>query len=224
MKGDVKETVQGQSGVTLVELLIVLAIIGILVVVGVNMMGGVVSKQRLRSATDEVKTRIRAAQLLAVVKNIPVTVVFDSGSDSYWACLDSDHDGDCTDGEEYLSLDSGRTGTPSEATFVLDRVSIYNAVFGTDASDNFVTFNPPSGLPEPIMDGTDYVYGAVCLQAEPGDEGEDYDVQYNFRRVTVDPIVGKTKIWKNKAGITELPECESQLPETDPSAIWNAIN
>jgi len=228
----VEKTAQGQAGITLIELLVVLAIIGILAVVGVNMMGGVVSKQRLGTAAEDIKSRLRAAQLLAVVKNRPVSVAFDKANGEYYACLDSDYDGDCTDESvisptypnNYVNLDSGRTGSKASATVELNSfVTIYNAVFGTSAPTNVVTFKPPGGLPKPIMDGTSYVDGAVCLQVEVGSSSDDYADRYNFRRITVDAILGRMKLWRNKQGITALPQCDSQLAEADPSAIWNAV-
>jgi prepilin-type N-terminal cleavage/methylation domain-containing protein len=139
MQKGVKVSPGNHKGVTIIELLVVMAIIGIIMVIGVNMMGGVISKQRLRTSAGEIQTRLRVAQLLSVVNNKPVTVVFTNTAgigpgfeDSYHACLDSDFDGDCTDepAGNYLNLDSGRAGTLSLATKELSPlVDIYEVNF-----------------------------------------------------------------------------------------------
>jgi prepilin-type N-terminal cleavage/methylation domain-containing protein len=244
MQKGVKVSVKNQRGVTLIELLVVMAIIGIIVVIGVNMMGGVISKQRLRTAVGEVQTRLRVAQMLSVVKNKPVTVIFvntpgiePGQEDSYYACLDNNYDGDCTDaGEEYINLDSGRTGELGLANKVMHPlVEIYNVDFGNDvnATPNAVTFKPPSGLPRTIEDDTPtpgIVNGAVCFRVEAGDDGDDFKDRYVFRRISVDPLVGKAKMWKNlkevgspPMAITANPDCDSQLPETDTAVEWEKV-
>jgi prepilin-type N-terminal cleavage/methylation domain-containing protein len=235
MQKSVKVSVKDQRGVTLVELLVVMAIIGIVVLIGVNMMGGVISKQRLRTAVGEVQTRLRVAQMLSVVKNRPVTVVFTvvAGSgigqeDSYWACLDSDFDGDCTDETDapnnYLNLDSGRPSALDLATKEMSPlVEMYALNFGVD-TPQAVTFKPPSGLPREIKDGTaTLVNGVACFLVEAGDDRDDFEDRYEFRRITVDPVVGKAKMWTNLKevggmAITANPTCEDQAP-----AEWEKV-
>jgi prepilin-type N-terminal cleavage/methylation domain-containing protein len=241
MQKDVKVSVEDQMGVTLIELLVVMAIIGIVVVIGVNMMGGVISKQRLRTAAGEVQTRLRVAQMLSVVKNRPVTVVFTivagtalGQEDSYLACLDGNNLGDCTEGaptDEFLNLDSGRTGALDLATKELNPlVGIYGVDFGTGTSTT-VTFMPPSGLPpaDPpaaISNANGLVNGAVCFLVEAGDDRDDFEDRYEFRRITVDPVVGKATMWtavKPLAVEETNPDCGSQLAEDDPAAEWEKV-
>ncbi len=180
MLKDVKVSAENQTGVTILELLVVMAIIGIIIAVGVNMMGGVITKQRIRTTSGEVQTRLRVAQMLSVVKNEPVTVVFvnspgiDRGQeDSYYACI-SAPDGTC---DEFVNLDSGKTSTLELATNTLHPlVDMYEVNFGAD-TPNAVTFIPPSGLPRTIEDdGTPpaIINGVVCFRVEAGDEGRRF--------------------------------------------------
>jgi hypothetical protein len=81
-----------------------------------------------------------------------------------------------------------------------------------------VTFEPPSGLVKRITDsGGALVNGVVCFKAEMGDAGDDWDDRYTYRRVTVDPVVGRTEIWRNASGITADPGCRdgSQWQEVE---------
>jgi prepilin-type N-terminal cleavage/methylation domain-containing protein len=241
MQKSVKVSVEDQEGVTLIELLVVMAIIGIVVLIGVNMMGGVISKQRLRSAAGEVQTRLRVAQMLSVVKNKPVTVDFAiiagtalDQADSYLACLDGGTIGDCTDAsptDEFLNLDSGRTSEEAVATKVINPlVDIYDVDFG-DGFTTTVTFMPPSGLPpatppEAMTDAGVLVNGAICFLVLAGDEDDDFEDRYEFRRVTVDPVVGKATMWmavKPLAAADTNPDCDSQLDEDDPAAEWEKV-
>jgi prepilin-type N-terminal cleavage/methylation domain-containing protein len=217
MEGGMKAMADNSYGVTLVELLVVLAIIGILITVGVNMLGGTLAKQRLNAASDELSTRLRAAPLIAVARNQPVTVVFsntpgtaEGQEDSYLACLDTDNDGDCADegADGYLILDSGRPGAQDDAEVELHRfVDVYEVRFSA-ATLSAVTFEPPSGLVKRITDsGGALVNGVVCFRSEMGDAGDAWDDRYAYRRVTVDPVVGRTEIWRNAPGITADPGC-----------------
>jgi len=201
MSGGVKQVGFGQTGVTLVELLVVMAIIGIIVLVGVNMMGGVLAKHRVGAAASDLTTRLRAAKMLSVVRNRRVTVIFNAPS-NYNACLGTVVP--CAG--DYLNLDSGRTGAYDKSEIALHAtLEIYAADFG-DAVPPSVTYMPPTGLPVNIMSGTSFVNGSVCFRSEPGDEGDDWDARYAYRRVSVNPIVGKVTQWRNLKsadGVTE---------------------
>jgi len=72
-----------QRGVTLIELVIVMLIIAIGAVLTTPNIGGWLTNYRLRSATRDVASTLRLAQIKAVSSNTSYQVVFDTAHDSY---------------------------------------------------------------------------------------------------------------------------------------------
>jgi prepilin-type N-terminal cleavage/methylation domain-containing protein len=72
-----------QRGVTLIELIIVMVIIAIGAVLTTPNISGWLPNYRLRSATRDVASIMRFAQLKAVSNNTSYQVVFDTAHDSY---------------------------------------------------------------------------------------------------------------------------------------------
>ena len=72
-----------QRGITLLELIIVMIIIAIGAVLTTPNIGGWLPNYRLRSATRDVASVIRLAQLKAVSHNISFRVVFNTLNDNY---------------------------------------------------------------------------------------------------------------------------------------------
>jgi prepilin-type N-terminal cleavage/methylation domain-containing protein len=72
-----------QRGVTLIELIIVMAIIAIGATLTAPNIGGWLPNYRLRSATRDVASTLRLAQIKAVSNNTSYQVVFDTAHDSY---------------------------------------------------------------------------------------------------------------------------------------------
>ncbi len=201
---------ESERGVSLIELLVVLAVAGILVFTGFNVMSSVIPKQRVNSAANDMVSRLRAAKMLSVVHNRPVSVVVDVSSDTYFSCLDGATFGLCTDsGDDYLNLENGRVGTLEQSTFgVHTTVDIYAAYFGGGAY-NAVTFLPPAGTPVNIVDAGAFVNGSVCFEVEAGDEDDAFADRYAYRRISITPIVGKMTLWKNRKDIVAQPACGS---------------
>jgi len=72
-----------QRGVTLIELIIVMVIIAIGATLTAPNIGGWLPYYRLKSATRDVASIMRLAQLKAVSNNTSYQVVFDTAHDSY---------------------------------------------------------------------------------------------------------------------------------------------
>jgi len=70
-------------GFSLIEMLIALAIIGILLAVGVSRFGS----NSARAYTNDVKAIVQQARFEAVKRNVPVSVVWNSGSDEFRTVL-----------------------------------------------------------------------------------------------------------------------------------------
>ena len=72
-----------QKGMTLIELIVVMIIISIGAVLTTPNIGGWLNNYRLRSATRDVASTLRLAQIKAVSSNTNYQVVFDTANDSY---------------------------------------------------------------------------------------------------------------------------------------------
>jgi prepilin-type N-terminal cleavage/methylation domain-containing protein len=72
-----------QRGVTLIELIIVMVIIAIGAVLTTPNISGWLTNYRLRSATRDVASTLRLAQLKAISTNTSYQVFFDTAHDSY---------------------------------------------------------------------------------------------------------------------------------------------
>ncbi len=127
-----------QSGFTMIELMVVTAIIGILSAVAFVMLQEQLPKASAKSAARQLRTDLQKAKLEAVKRNTDCLVVFTvaAGSDSgsCLTCISSDED-DCTDADDIVISS-------------LDFNDYDNAVF---LSENFPT-NPfvfnARGIPE----------------------------------------------------------------------------
>ena len=73
-----------RRGITLMELIIVMAIIALGAVLMVPNIAGWIPHYRLRSATRDVVSALRVAQMKAVARNMDHRVTFDSGEGSYF--------------------------------------------------------------------------------------------------------------------------------------------
>ena len=72
-----------QSGFTLVELMIVIAIIAIFAAIALPSFSSLIERGRLKSATEVIKADIQFARSEAMKRSADVTTVFTSGTPSY---------------------------------------------------------------------------------------------------------------------------------------------
>ena len=112
----------GQSGVTLTELMVVLAIIVIMAAIGTPYVISNLSKQRAKSAVRDVMTDMRLARSLAVSNNTPYFVCFTgSGSNQRYQIDQVQDPGTATD------CSSGNTPTDKSVDLAAQYTGI---VFG----------------------------------------------------------------------------------------------
>lgn len=197
----------GSPGVTLVELVLVLAIIGILASLGTAYLGGFTDKYRVDAEARALVSRLRAARLVAISKNTAVTIIINTTEGSYYSFFDRDKDATKDAGEEFVNLDSGRVGSYSASVKKLHKnVSIYDAAFGSTSPPS-LTLRPPSGLPSMTLLPITVLNGVACFRVEIDTDGDNLD--YMYRRVTVTALVGKVTLWKGKSASIDraAPEC-----------------
>ncbi len=80
---------RNDSGLTLIELMVVIGILAILAGIAIPSFIGWLPNYRLRSAADEVQSTLQNARLRAVRENAIVTVIFDINNENYLAFVDN---------------------------------------------------------------------------------------------------------------------------------------
>jgi prepilin-type N-terminal cleavage/methylation domain-containing protein len=91
-----------QSGFTLAEAIIVVAIVGILILIGLPSFLGTLTRTRLTGSSRQVATLFQVARLEAIKVNAPVKIVHDAGLRRFYAFVDQDRDGIEDAGERRL--------------------------------------------------------------------------------------------------------------------------
>jgi prepilin-type N-terminal cleavage/methylation domain-containing protein len=92
-----------QGGFTLVEAIIVVAVLGILVMIGLPSFLGTLNRTRLTGNARQLASLFQVARLEAIKFNTPVKVVYDSALRRFYAFVDQDRDGVEDAGERRLS-------------------------------------------------------------------------------------------------------------------------
>lgn len=83
---------RNQAGFTLVELLIVLAIVTILAIIGVPQINRFSADYKVRTAATDILQNMRVARAMAIKENRPYIVVFDTVNSRYLIGFDGDND------------------------------------------------------------------------------------------------------------------------------------
>jgi prepilin-type N-terminal cleavage/methylation domain-containing protein len=90
---------KAQDGMTLVELMVVVALIAIFLALSAWGLGGPIGEERLRSTARLLVSHLEEAKMLAREKGIDHTVVFNPNNREYQVFRDSNEDGNLDDGE-----------------------------------------------------------------------------------------------------------------------------
>ena len=112
------------TGFTLMELMIVIAVIGILVGIAVPGIIGWLPNYRLRAATRDLQSVMQRSRLRAIKENTRVVMLFDTGNDEYVAFVDDGEGG----GIANDNIQNGSERTVINAKMPRD-VDLYNAAF-----------------------------------------------------------------------------------------------
>ena len=94
------EKMRNNSGMTIIELMVVIGILAILAGIAIPGFIGWLPNYRLRSAADDVQSTLQNAKLRAVRENAIVRVNFDINNESYLAFIDNGAGGNADNGTQ----------------------------------------------------------------------------------------------------------------------------
>ena len=127
---------KGKSGFSLIELIVVMAIAGILVMIAVPDFMGWTPRASLKTAARDIVSNLQLARIEAIRGRTTWAVQFDTAAARYRILSDDGGDGDWTDGDEtvyntvnfsdYRDISYGSDATPQErpgATYDADGVT-----------------------------------------------------------------------------------------------------
>lgn len=99
---------RADSGFSLVELLIVLALIAILTLIGMPWMLSTLNRAKVVAAAKEASTMMQLARLESIKQGVPTQVQYVAASDSFLAFADNDLSGDFTAGTDRVIAQGNR--------------------------------------------------------------------------------------------------------------------
>ncbi|MEO8276932.1 MAG: prepilin-type N-terminal cleavage/methylation domain-containing protein [Thermoanaerobaculia bacterium] len=105
---------QAESGFTLMEMIVVVAVIGILVLITVPSFLGMLNRFKLTGTTREVAALMQAARLESIKMSRTAQVNYDATSNTFFSFVDLDGDGTFSDGDKLLA---GRVIIPRKVDF-----------------------------------------------------------------------------------------------------------
>jgi type IV fimbrial biogenesis protein FimT len=89
-----------RAGFTLLELMVVVALIGIMAAIAAPSLSKTVPRVKLRSAGQQLANDLQLARLRGISGNYKSQIVFNTGNSTYTRYLDNDRDGTFESGEE----------------------------------------------------------------------------------------------------------------------------
>ena len=182
MKGklDVKSRIGGTKGLTLIELIVVMCILGVMVLISIPNIGRWLPRYRLRSAVRDVASAMQLARLGAIKDNNEWAIQYDINLQTYRVLSD-----DGPDGAWGTPDDVGYKGDASPWTQSTRRLADYrNVSFGDNGYGSWLGM-PLTG---DLSDGVTFTNNRVEFKAD-GTAGPE-----------VNGMVGSVYLQNNRGG------------------------
>jgi type IV fimbrial biogenesis protein FimT len=138
---------QAQRGVTLIELMVGVAILGIALALGIPNFSSFLANSKVRNAAESIQNGLNLARAEAVNRNTQVQMAL-VGTDSSWqvGCVTSSTD--CPDSIQSRTASEGSTGvsvTATDSTIAFDGYGRVATAFASGNSGTFDLSLPASG-------------------------------------------------------------------------------
>ena len=157
-----KNIIKDNRGVTLIELLIVLAIVGILSAVGIPEYGRFMAKSKVRQSSNDLLQNMRLARTMAIKENRTYILTFDYGANNYLLGFDAN------DNDSLLDPGDGYGNTAVRQIIMMTEHG-QDMVLGTG---NFTTI-PPNG-----PNGVDINDNAAIFRFNPDGSADPNGIVY----------------------------------------------
>jgi len=130
---------RSQSGFTLIELMITIAVLGILAVIAVPTFRALIEKGRLRGAADDVMNLISVARAEAIKRQHSVSVAL-GGTTTAW-CVGANRAGDPATAGQPIPVASACDCTSPSSCVLENQVSVVNAPVNSGVTSDTITGN-----------------------------------------------------------------------------------
>lgn len=140
---------RSQRGFTLIEALVVVAVLGILMLIGLPSLLGLVQRSKMEGTVQGVSNLMRLARLEAIKQGTPVVVRLDYTNNAVTAFVDRDNN---------LQLNPTAGANPRATDHEISRVQLANGVFFWGVA-NGATDTDPAGTADVAAKGNNVFWG-----------------------------------------------------------------
>ncbi len=182
-----REGMQGKRGLTIIELVVVMCILGVMVLIAIPNIGRWLPRYRLRSAARDVASNMQLARLGAIKDNREWALLFDENGESYRIISDKGPDGNWGTAD-----DVGYKGDVSPWPLSTRSLTDYKNVGFGDSGHG------PAGGGGPVGDGVTFVQKRA--EFNPGGTSTAGTVYLQNNRngamaIRVDSSTGIIRMW-----------------------------